>query len=841
MRSLRSSAPTFHLEQQHLMRLASLCFICTHLYSQVLGAPAAHKLESSTIVEEAPHLLTLPPRPEASNTGFTISASPAKVQVVLGGTGVMTVMQSNPAFTGTVTYTIVNLSGIGFVITMVGNTATINFSAPLDTPLGTRFGILQGSSQDRLQQLAISIVVIDRPKILSPAIVGNISISSDSRLNQVIDFTRLGSSDWFATGGSAGTDPSCLYNGPCATTRKLGGSGLVAATNGGTKDGWFYPFSPNLATVTWSDGTAAPNGLASHINNTFVQFQAFSGTQTRVLTIVAGIIGGGTLITNFHMTDGATPDVTDIHGDDGTGIRVFTVRYNAASLGHQLVVTFSHQGGELLFYGAALQGTLSPQSHLLQIQDNLPAFLGAVTGGDSLVLPDGYVFSGHLILPARQDDGVVEIRSNTSIPAGQRVRPGDLKATLVSPDEMALIQNDINNADHLKRAAHGWRFVGIEMTANNTKAYLNYGLISFGFGDNPLVSDISRNISFQRCYIHGDGHSNYVKGIIGNANSISIVDSYLSGFVSTFMEANAINIFSSAGPIQIINNYLEASAENIMIGGSGPDIGPSLVPTKGVIQNNYFYKQPSWRGGAFIIKNLLEFKDGYNFLVDSNVFENCWAANQTGFALLLTPRTVTAAGAMTSSISITNHVDTITYSNNIIRHAGSGLNVGLYDDLAIDSAGQTIPPAKLLWVHDITVRNNLFDDLSQNYAPSAHGIQIFGPPNNFIMDHNTFNFTENTNDQGWWLANNTGVAPSNASITKNDFGADLYGDSRGPTAAVLTGAVFSFNNIRNGSPSWSSTPLGATTTLLSVAPTGVGADVSGLLLREVSVKNGNRP
>ena len=666
-------------------------------------------------------------------------------------------------------------------------------------------------------------------------------MSSDSHLNQAIDFTHLGSSDWFATGGSTGSDPSCVYNGPCATARKNGGSGLVAATNGGTKDGWFYPFSPNLATVTWSDGTSAPTGLASHINNEFVQFQAFAGTQTRILTIVAGIIGGGTLITNFHMTDGVTPDVIDIHGDDGTGIRVFTVRYNAASLGHQLVVTFSHQGGELLLYGAALQGALAPQVHLLQRQDNLTAFLSAVTEGDSLVLPDGYSFTGHLILPARQDNGWVEIKSNTTIPSGQRIRPGDLKATLVSPDELPLIQNDMNNPLHSRRAAHGWRFTGIEMTVNNTKAYLNYGLISFGFGDSPLLSDISSNISFQRCYIHGDGQSNYVKGIIGNANNISIVDSYVSGFVSSFMEANAINIYSSAGPIQIINNYLEASAENIMIGGSGPDVSPSLVPTKGVIQHNYFYKQPSWRGGPFIVKNLLEFKDGYDFVVDSNVFENCWAANQTGFALLLTPRTVTAAGAVVSNISIMNHVDTISYTNNIIRHAGSGLNVGLYDDLARDSTGQTIPPAQLHWVHDITMRNNLFDDLSLNYAPTSHGVQIFGPPNNLVMDHNTFNFTESVNDHGWWLVGDTGVSQSNASITNNDFGADLYGDSRGPSTAVLAGAVFNFNNIRNGSSSWRSTPFGASNTLLSIAPIGVGADVNGLLTREVSVKSGNRP
>ena len=111
----------------------------------------------------------------------------------------------------------------------------------------------------------------------------------------------------------------------------------------------------------------------------------------------------------------------------------------------------------------------------------------------------------------RQDNGVVEIKSNTLVPAGQRVRPGDLKAVLASPDELPLLQNDFNNQDHAQRATHGWRFTGIEMTVNNTKGYLNYGLIVFGFGDNPTIVDIPHDIAIQRCYIHGDGTSNYIK------------------------------------------------------------------------------------------------------------------------------------------------------------------------------------------------------------------------------------------------------------------------------------------------------------------------------------------
>jgi hypothetical protein len=583
--------------------------------------------------------------------------------------------------------------------------------------------------------------------------------------------------------------------------------------------------------LAWSNASASPDGTASHINNSIVQMEAFAGTDTRTVTLVAGLWYGGTLTTTIGMTDGVTPTVVDTQAFPQTGVRIITIKYKASSAGHQLNIVLTHNGGELIVYGAALAGTFSPGPHQLTLTDDLQGFVNATRGGDILILPDGYYWTGHAILPVRADSNWVTIQSATNIPSGMRVKPGDLKATLVTPDELPVVQNDYTNRNHALRPTHGWRFTGVEFTANNQRAGLNYGLITFLFGDTPVIGDISHDIDFERCYIHGDGSNNYGKGIIGNANNITVQDSYMSGFVSTFMEANAINIYSSAGPINIINNYLEASGENVMIGGSGPDIGPTLVPTRGTIQHNYFFKQPSWRGGRFIVKNLLEFKDGYGFLVDSNVFENCWLAAQSGFALLITPRT--------SGGSLANHVDNITYSNNIIRHAGSGITIGLYDDKALDAAGNPVPPTLLSMVHDIKLQNNLFDDLSLQYGSFSHGMLIVGPPTNFFVDHNTFNFGQTSNDHGWWLSGNTGLGRSNSVVTSNDFGGNLMGDSR--NYAPLFGATFAGNNIRNADGGWVGSPFAGSNTFNGSPSSLQGADVAGLLLREASVKNGNRP
>ena len=187
---------------------------------------------------------------------------------------------------------------------MAGNTGTITFTVPLNAQLGTWFRLLQGTSNGQIQQIPISVVVTSQPKVKLQTVIGQISVSSVSGAGQAVDLTRLGSADWFSAGLQQIQTPLACITAPALLPRKRGGSGLIPAVNRGTGDGWFYPFTPNLINMTWSDGTAAPNQGASHINNTLVQIQSFAGTQTRVLTIVAGLIGGGTLVTNLHLTDG---------------------------------------------------------------------------------------------------------------------------------------------------------------------------------------------------------------------------------------------------------------------------------------------------------------------------------------------------------------------------------------------------------------------------------------------------------------------------------------------------------------------------------------------------------
>ncbi len=487
-----------------------------------------------------------------------------------------------------------------------------------------------------------------------------------------------------------------------------------------------------------------------------------------------------------------------------------------------------------LCFWALLPGGVFAGTRTLGMSENLQSAVNNTHGGDTLVLPDGYSWTGHLVLPVRADQDWVTIKSMLPLVPGERVKPGEPKARIISPDEGPAIANDYENPDHGKRPSHGWRFVGVEITVTTTKT--NWNAVLIGFGKDPRLSDAPYNFEFERCYIHGDGVHNHVRGIMGNAANITVKDSWLGGFTSTYMEANTINVYSSAGPIVIVNNYLEATGENVMIGGSGPDF-PSLIPTRITISHNYFFKPLKWRGSPNIVKNLLEFKDGTNAVISNNVFENSWAANQTGAAILFTPRT----GGGTAK----NTVGNIVFTDNIVRHATTGVVVALLDD------GSQFPREQLTLAKDFTFRNNFFEDLSgPKWGQKGFGMLLFGPPENLVVDRNTFEFGDKLNatnfevNHGWWLVGETGNKPSNAVVTRNVFGWQMGGDGRNGPDALLPGGRFEHNVVQNVAPfwlaAWKEKSPGTAINVAETAP-NVGARVKELLAGEADIKSGHMP
>src|SRR5207249_192538 len=168
------------------------------------------------------------------------------------------------------------------------------------------------------------------------------------------------------------------------------------------------------------------------------------------------------------------------------------------------------------------------------------------------------------------------------------------------------------------------------------------------------------------------------------------------------------------------NNYLEAAGENILFGGADPGI-PNLIPSDITIRGNYLAKQVAWRSQTqWNVKNLFELKNAQRVVVDGNVMEYNWLSAQTGYAVLFTPRNQDGRCPWCT-------VQQVQFTNNLVRHVGSGINI-----LGTDN----IYPSGT--VNAITIRNNLFEDVSgATWGGQGRFLMIGQGAQNIVVDHNT--------------------------------------------------------------------------------------------------------
>ena len=62
------------------------------------------------------------------------------------------------------------------------------------------------------------------------------------------------------------------------------------------------------------------------------------------------------------------------------------------------------------------------------------------------------------------------------------------------------------------------------------------------------------------------------------------------------------------------------------------------MPAGITIRRNLITKKLAWMTQSWTVKNILEFKNVQDVLVEGNTIENHWAAGQQGYAIVLTPR-----------------------------------------------------------------------------------------------------------------------------------------------------------------------------------------------------------
>jgi len=348
----------------------------------------------------------------------------------------------------------------------------------------------------------------------------------------------------------------------------------------------------------------------------------------------------------------------------------------------------------------ALGDTPAPgKSLIVNANDDLQHAIDDAQCGDTIKLQAGASFRGLFRFPAKScDDGHwIVVRSSAPDdalpPEGTRMTPcyAGVSSLPGRPDlhcpsarnVLAKIEFDRKNGSGpiaFMPGANHYRFIGLEITRGEPGASIT--ALAFRKEEEGTAN----HLIFDRVWMHGTAQDETTRGIaLRSMTYVAVVDSFLNDFhcvavTGACVDAQAIGGGSGddpQGPFKIVNNFLEASGENIMFGGGAAANTPADIE----IRHNHLFKPMIWMEGApgfvggtsgrpFIVKNHFELKNAQRVLFEENVLENVWGGfTQTGFSILLTPKN---QGNRCPKCQVTD----VTIRYNIVRNVGSVLEIG---------------------------------------------------------------------------------------------------------------------------------------------------------------------
>jgi hypothetical protein len=434
-------------------------------------------------------------------------------------------------------------------------------------------------------------------------------------------------------------------------------------------------------------------------------------------------------------------------------------------------------------------------------QGGLATVIGQAAYGDTIIVQAGNVTTGPLVLPnkgappfpAGDNRNYITIQTSalSSLPATGAALPALVTSPVpvisgrVSPSNASLMPKITAPAASTLSclatdpSAKYYRFVGIEFNCADGGSTSGPGapipsryfhLRIDGTSDGqagaqgdpafPSFAQLPSFFQFDRCYIHAfDTQHVCLHGVLLWCLNVDVCNCYISGFNGQNGDAQGIQGIGP-GPYNIINNYVEASTENIFFGrgdnhpsgsnnGNRPGCG-AIGTAQSLVAYNSVVKNEAWRitssqykaalsSGYYYAKNLIEVKNGKNITIDHNYLENSFDGyDQRGTAFA---HNIINYGGWEGA-------ENIVWSNNVVNRSCCGIYIAWTFE-----GGNTFPITNAITIKNIKFQNNLFIGYSDSrqfgnfYQPpsvSARNtplsLALLGttPIQGLIVDHNTF-------------------------------------------------------------------------------------------------------
>ena len=428
--------------------------------------------------------------------------------------------------------------------------------------------------------------------------------------------------------------------------------------------------------------------------------------------------------------------------------------------------------------------------------------------GDTIELAAGATFSGVFTLPAKACDDMhwIIVRTSaldSSLPAegirmtpcysGAASLPGRPSFHCTTPQKLLarVIYPQTSGVGPFKFAAgaNHYRLFGLEIARAAGTGFIGTLITALGTADHIIVD---------RVWIHGSPRDDTASGLNFNGMTYAaVINSYFSDFHCTSITGSCSDAHalsggggsSVSGHLRITGNFLEASGENILFGGTSATTTPADIE----IRHNHFFKpltwmrgQPGFVGGAngnpFVVKNHLELKNAKRVLVEGNIFENTWGGfSQSGYSILLTPKN--QAGLNGTNLCPICAVTDVTIRYNKISHVGAGISLA---NAPSDNGGIALA-GKRYSIHDVII-----DDVESSfYKGSGTLFQVFNAWPMNVLNSISINHVTGFPDPGAHiisLGNNT----TDPQMTAFTFTNNIIGHAQYPVWSVggLTNCAF---------------------------------------------------